>query len=125
MRCDDELLVSDCRMSLLSNRRETVGYIIVYCVAILLVPIVGTRCDSSLKRPVFVSVYGHPSYEITVYRLNVVLRESKEEDNINFELLDIERNSPIFSDKASSLSEVVDEQTRRTEVSVFTYCSIL
>ena len=43
-----------------------------------------------LKRPIYVSVFGHPSAEISFYYMNIVLRESSEVDLLNFELLNLE-----------------------------------
>lgn len=50
-----------------------------------------------LKRPIYVSVYGHPSYKVSVYELSIISRPSTEEDNIDFELLDVNEDSPSSS----------------------------
>ena len=54
-----------------------------------------------MKRPIYVSVYGHPSYKVTVYELNIITRPSTEEDNIDFELLDVKEDSSVLHDNVS------------------------
>lgn len=39
-------------------------------------------------------MYGHPSYKVTIYELSIISRPSTEEDNIDFELLDVKEDSP-------------------------------
>lgn len=42
-----------------------------------------------LKRPIYVSVFGHSSFEISIFYLKIVARDSTEEDLIDFQLLDL------------------------------------
>ncbi|KAK7601193.1 hypothetical protein V9T40_008634 [Parthenolecanium corni] len=49
----------------------------------------------SLKRPIYVSVFGHPSFTVSHFYVNIVARESSEEDIINLQLLDLEDSKNI------------------------------
>ncbi|XP_065219690.1 UPF0669 protein C6orf120 homolog [Planococcus citri] len=50
-----------------------------------------------IKRPIYVSVYGHPSYKVSVYELSIIDRPSTQDDDIDFELLDVSEYSPSAS----------------------------
>lgn len=64
-------------------------------------------CYYSLKRPIYVSVFGHPSFTVSHFYVNIVARESSEEDIINLQLLDLEDSKNISSTPVRIVNECI------------------
>lgn len=60
-----------------------------------------------LKRPIYVSVFGHPSFEISIFYLKIVARDSTEEDLIDFQLLDLKSEQSFEVDVPSVRSNYI------------------
>ncbi|XP_065220641.1 UPF0669 protein C6orf120 homolog [Planococcus citri] len=59
-----------------------------------------------LKRPLYVSVYGHPSYKVSVYELSIINRPSTQADDNDFQLLDYRTDIPLHPDYTSTEGEL-------------------
>lgn len=43
-------------------------------------------------------MFGHPSFDVSIYQLRIVARESAEEDYLDFQLLDLKTEQPLYEE---------------------------
>lgn len=73
-----------------------------------------------LKRPIYVSVFGHSSFEISIFYLKIVARDSTEEDLIDFQLLDLKSEQSFDIDVLTdnyTLNYTLTEETNLNVIS--------